>query len=71
MFKNYFKTAFRGLIKYKEYSIINILGLAIGMACVILILLFVREELSFDQFHENKDRIYRVNIAVIIFYELF
>ena len=63
MIRNYFKTAFRGLIKYKEYSIINILGLAIGMACVILILLFVREELSFDQFHKNKDRIYRVNIA--------
>ena len=63
MIRNYLKTAVRGLLKHKEYSLINVIGLAIGMACVILILLFVREELSFDAFHTNKDRIYRVNIA--------
>jgi putative ABC transport system permease protein len=63
MIRNYLKTAFRSLLKYKEYSLINIMGLSIGMACVILILLFVREELSFDAFHANKDRIYRVNIS--------
>ncbi len=44
MFKNYIKTALRSLVKHKEYSFINILGLAIGMASVILILLFVQED---------------------------
>ncbi|MCG8603430.1 ABC transporter permease [bacterium] len=63
MIRNYLKTAFRSLLKYKEYSLINIMGLSIGMACVILILLFVREELSFDAFHANKERIYRINIS--------
>ncbi|MCH8128087.1 ABC transporter permease [candidate division KSB1 bacterium] len=63
MLKNYFKTALRSLLKHKEYSIINILGLAIGMACVILIMMFVQEELSYDQFHTNKDQIYRANIS--------
>jgi putative ABC transport system permease protein len=60
MFKNYLKIAFRNLMKYKAYSFINILGLAIGMACCILILLYVRDELSYDRFHENSDRIFRV-----------
>ncbi len=64
MIKNYIKTALRSLIRHKEYSIINILGLAVGMASVILILLFVKEELSFDQYHKNKDHIYRLNISV-------
>ncbi len=63
MLKNYFKTAVRSLFRYKEYSLINILGLAIGMACVILILVFVRDELSYDQFHQNKQRIYRINFV--------
>lgn len=63
MFKSYFKIALRNLMKHKAYSIINVLGLGIGMACVFLIFLFVREELSFDQFHENKDRIYRLNFS--------
>ena len=63
MLKNYLKTAFRSLWKHKEYSIINILGLAIGMTCVILILLYVREELSYDQFHQNKDQIFRLNMS--------
>ena len=62
MFKNYIKTALRSLVKHKEYAFINILGLAIGMASVILILLFVQEELSYDQFHTNRDSIYRLNI---------
>lgn len=63
MLKSYFRSAARNLAKYKEYSIINILGLAIGMACVLLILLFVREELSYDTFHVNHDRIYRLNMS--------
>lgn len=60
MLRNYLKTTFRNLKRQKTQSTINILGLAIGLMCCILILLFVRDELSFDKFHENHDRIYRV-----------
>ena len=60
MFKNYLKIAYRNIKKHKGYSLINVAGLAIGMACCILILLFVFDELSYDKFHENHDRIYRV-----------
>lgn len=60
MFKNYLKIAFRNILKHKVYSLINILGLAIGMACSILILLWVRDELSYDRFHANAESIYRV-----------
>ena len=60
MFKSYLKTTLRSIRKHIGYSLINILGLAIGMACCILILLFVFDELSYDKFHENHDRIYRV-----------
>src|SRR5215510_3751120 len=59
MFKNYFKTAWRNLIKNKTFSFINIAGLAIGMAACILILLFVFYEKSFDNFHTKN--IYRLN----------
>ncbi|MFC2133714.1 ABC transporter permease [Bacteroidota bacterium] len=62
MFQNYFKIAVRNIKKYKAYSTINILGLAAGMACCILILLWVQNELSYDNFHENGDDIYRVTI---------
>ena len=61
MLKNYFKIAFRNLIRFKAYSFINIFGLAIGIAACILILLFVRDELSYDKFNKNADRIYRVH----------
>ncbi len=61
MFKNYLKISLRNLIKHKGASFINITGLAIGMACGMLILLFVKDELSYDRFHEKADRIYRVN----------
>jgi putative ABC transport system permease protein len=60
MFKNYLKVAFRNIRRHKGYSFINIAGLAIGMACCILILLWVQDELSYDRFHENADDIYRV-----------
>lgn len=60
MFQNYFKIAFRNLYKHKAYSAINILGLALGLTCVILILLFVKDELSYDSYHADKDRIYRI-----------
>src|SRR5215210_1504679 len=58
MLKNYFKIAFRNLLRNKGFSIINILGLAIGMASAILILLWIRNEISYDDFHVKKDRIY-------------
>ena len=60
MFKNYLKVAFRNLRKHKGYSAINITGLAVGMACTLLILLWVQDEMSFDRFHVNADRIFRV-----------
>ncbi|SHO62486.1 ABC transporter permease [Algoriphagus zhangzhouensis] len=60
MLKNYFKIAWRNLLKKKVYSIINIVGLGIGMTCCVLIFMFVQDELSYDQYHVNKDRIYRV-----------
>lgn len=59
MFKNYLKIAFRCIKRRKIYSFINITGLAIGMAAAMLILLWVRDERSYDQFHANADRIYR------------
>ena len=59
MFRNYFKTAWRNLWKNKNYSAINIIGLAIGMAACIVILLFVFYERSFDNFHSKN--IYRLN----------
>lgn len=60
MFKNELKIALRNLLRHKGYSFINVVGLAIGMACCILILLWVRDELSYDAFHPESDRIYRV-----------
>lgn len=59
MFNNYIKTTWRNIKKNKLYSFINILGLAVGMACCILILLWVQDELSYDKFHENYHSIYR------------
>lgn len=63
MFRNYLKIAFRSLLRHKAYSIINISGLAIGMAAGILILLWVQHELSYDKWHRNAEKIYRVNSA--------
>ncbi|MCK4759545.1 MAG: ABC transporter permease, partial [Candidatus Aminicenantes bacterium] len=60
MFRNYIKVAWRNIKRHKGYSFINIAGLAIGMAVCILILMFVRDEYRYDTFHENKDRIYRL-----------
>jgi putative ABC transport system permease protein len=60
MFRNYFKTAFRSLVRNRTYSIINIAGLAAGIAVFLLIFVIIRFEASFDDFHPNKDRIFRV-----------
>lgn len=62
MLKNYFKTAWRNLFRNKFYSFINIAGLTAGLAIGILILLWVQDELSFDNFHKNADNIYRVEL---------
>ena len=59
MIKNYFKTTVRYLLRHKAYTSVNILGLAIGMTCCILIMLFIRSEISYDKFHTKADRIYR------------
>jgi putative ABC transport system permease protein len=60
MFKHYFKIAFRNLERNKIYSFINIAGLSIGLACAMLIMLYVNDESSFDKFHKNVNNIYRV-----------
>ena len=62
MLKNYFKLAFRNILKYKFFSAINILGMSIGIAACLLILLYVTDELSYDRFHANADRIYQVGL---------
>lgn len=66
MFKNYVTTAFRNLIRNKLYSVINIGGLAIGLAVCILIFMFVRDEFSFDKFFSDADRIYRVEATITL-----
>ena len=60
MFKNYLKIAWRNLLRNKSFSLLNILGLSIGLAVTALILLWVNYEMGFNQFHDNKDRIYEV-----------
>lgn len=60
MFRNYFKIAIRNFSKQKLFSFINVFGLALGMAACLVIFLWVRDELSFDRFHQKAERIYRV-----------
>ena len=61
MFRNYLKIAFRNLLKYKSFSFINISGVAIGLACFLLLAIYVKDELSYDRFNTNADRIYRLS----------
>src|SRR6056297_3848620 len=63
MLKNYLKIALRTLQKYKGYTIINVFGLAIGLASAILILLFVQDELSYDKHHKKADQIHRITLT--------
>lgn len=60
MLKNYLKIATRNLIKHRGYTFINVSGLALGMACCLLIVLYVSHELSYDRYHVNSDQVYRV-----------
>ena len=66
MLKNYLRVALRNLWKYKAFSLINIVGLAVGIACCIAILLYVRDELSYDKYSKNADRIYRPALLGVI-----
>ena len=60
MLKNYFKIAWRNLLKQKGYAIINLTGLAVGISCCLMILLFVQDEMSYDLHHPQNDQLYRV-----------
>jgi putative ABC transport system permease protein len=60
MFVNFFKTAIRNIFRHKSYVIINVIGLAVGIAFSLLILIFIRHELGYDTFNEKYDRIYRI-----------
>jgi len=60
MIKNYFKTAWRNLLQNKTFSLINIFGLALGMTCSLVIMLWLQDEIRKDKFHQNSKRLYRV-----------
>ena len=61
MLRNYLKISYRNLKRQKGYAFINVFGLAVGLACCLLIGLFVYDELSYDRFHEAADRLYFVS----------
>ncbi|HEX3766883.1 MAG TPA: ABC transporter permease, partial [Puia sp.] len=61
MIKNYLMVAWRNLLKNKIYSILNITGLAVGLASFLLIALYIMDELSYDRYNTNAERIYRIN----------
>jgi putative ABC transport system permease protein len=63
MLKNYFKIAVRNLTRNKVFSVINIAGLSLGLTCCMLIVLYTKDEVSFDRFQENKDQLYRVMVT--------
>ena len=63
MFRNYLVIALRNIVRHKLYSFINIVGLAVGLACLILIILFVRDELSYDKWIPGSDKLYRVEVT--------
>ena len=65
MIRNYLKVAWRNLVKNKTFSLINIVGLAIGLSCFLLIALYVLNELSYDRFNKKADRIYRINSDIL------
>lgn len=62
MFRNYFTVAFRNIRKYKFFSFINIAGLTIGMACCLLLFVYVVDELSYDTFHWEHEKVYRIGL---------
>src|ERR1041385_7618958 len=66
MFRNYLVTALRNIARHKLYSFINMAGLAVGLACVIFVLLFIRDELSYDKWIPGTQNLYRVEVAVYV-----
>src|SRR5688500_11545462 len=64
MLRNYIKIAIRNLLRHKAFSFINVTGLSIGMACSILILLWVQDEFSYDKFHEDSERMFRITASL-------
>ncbi|MDX1476212.1 MAG: FtsX-like permease family protein [Saprospiraceae bacterium] len=62
MLHNYLKIAWRNLVRNRSYAIINIVGLAIGLACFMFIMMYVQDETGYDRFHQDGDRIYRVGL---------
>ncbi len=64
MIKNYLKISFRNLLKYKSYTLINVLGLAIGISSCLIIFLYIYDQLSYDKSYKNADNIYRLVLDV-------
>src|SRR3978361_2137916 len=64
MIKNYIKIAFRNLWRHKSFSLINIVGLAVGMTAFLLIVMYVSFETSYDKFHAKGDQVYRLNVDI-------
>jgi putative ABC transport system permease protein len=62
MLRNYFLVALRNILKQRFYSVINIVGLTVGIIVTLFILLYVQDELSYDQFHQHIDQMYRVGL---------
>ena len=65
MFKNYIKTAWRNLTRNKIYSFINVAGLSLGLAAAMLIILYVKDEVSYDLFQKNVNNIYRITFTMV------
>jgi putative ABC transport system permease protein len=64
MFRNYLVTALRNIVRHKLYSFINIAGLAVGLACVVFVILFIRDELSYDKWIADTQNLYRIEMAI-------
>ena len=65
MIKNYLKTAIRSLLRHRTFSAINILGLAVSMTICMGIIMLVADQLNYDRYNTNRDRIYRINSQVV------
>jgi len=65
MFRNYLNVALRNIVKQKIYSLITVIGLVIGISCCLLILLYIKQEFSYDRFYPNADKIYRIGHELI------
>jgi len=66
MFKNYLISLFRNIIRNKFYTTLNIIGLSVGIAAAAFILLYIQDELSYDKYHENHKRIYRLEADITV-----